>query len=665
MPRSAAPTAPATRSERPPLRAPVFALLVLLSLVSTGLVVGSLPGASAAPPDRPISGGSVLTVSPLTATPAIAAPELANLANAPAKWVNWPDYLNNFQRTSANLEENTLAPSNISQLAVRWNITLNGSVRASPTVVNGVVYIGSWNGYEYAIRLTTGKILWKVYLGTSLPYCGVGGIDSSATYYDNTLYVGGGGDYWYALDPKNGSVEWDLYVGSAKQGNYNWASALIYENHLYIGIASCDDQPLVAGGGRVLKVNLTAPHTIDGEFHVPPAGLLGGDIWSSPAVDPSTGLIWISTGNDNYHTTNETGVQSIIAFNARTLKEVGVWQVPNVFDKDDDFGASAILFNTSGGVPLVGALNKDGTFYALDRANVSTNPSWAPVWTFNPGSAGQQYVPAAFGQGLLFDATVETTVAGKYYSDYVYALDPANGSKVWGHGLSTGGEYGAITYANGMVYVPSKSTVVVLNATNGKLLEQFALPFPGANLTMAGSLTVVDGQVLGGEGNSLSTNGTLGIIFDLGIGPAVKSSVVAAAGPGASTGEISVRASPSGGVPPYTVLWAFGDGTTSVGSTAEHTYARAGSYLVTLEVVDRTDTVLSQSYRVLVARAPAVGTTFEASELRHPPAPRTGALAVGGLAPPVLAVPRTDESRAPRSLGVGSPARFPYFRPTS
>ncbi len=56
--------------------------------------------------------------------------------------------------------------------------------------------------------------------------------------------------------------------------------------------------------------------------------------------------------------------------------------------------------------------------------------------------------------------------------------------------------------------------------------------------------------------------------------------VFSPSGPAVSQ-QVTFTASPSGGVPPYTVTWDFGDGATGTGVTAMHTYATAQSYGVT------------------------------------------------------------------------------------
>ena len=75
-----------------------------------------------------------------------------------------------------------------------------GAVDSSPTVVNGVVYIGSDDSYLYALVADTGAILSQLLTG--------GAIDSSPDVIGGFVYVGSDDRRIYAFDaiPQTGSV---------------------------------------------------------------------------------------------------------------------------------------------------------------------------------------------------------------------------------------------------------------------------------------------------------------------------------------------------------------------------------------------------------------------------------------------------------------------------
>ena len=124
---------------------------------------------------------------------------------------NWPTYLHDGQHTAASGDETTLSPSNAGHLAEHWAFKTGGMIASSPTVVNGVVYVGSWDGYEYALNAADGTLIWRANLGiTSAPTCNPtsAGVTSVATVQNGVVYVGGGDAYWYALDASSGAVLW-------------------------------------------------------------------------------------------------------------------------------------------------------------------------------------------------------------------------------------------------------------------------------------------------------------------------------------------------------------------------------------------------------------------------------------------------------------------------
>lgn len=60
----------------------------------------------------------------------------------------------------------------------------------------------------------------------------------------------------------------------------------------------------------------------------------------------------------------------------------------------------------------------------------------------------------------------------------------------------------------------------------------------------------------------------------------------------------------SGGVPPYSIAWQFGDGTTAGGGTVAHTYIWPGAFQVNVTVTDNASTVTTQSFVETVTWAP-------------------------------------------------------------
>ena len=411
---------------------------------------------------------------------------------------DWPTYLHDPQRSSAS-NDTTISTSNAGQLVKNWTFKTTGVIAASPTVVGGTVYVGSWDGYEYALNAATGQLIWKTYLGISTtPACNPpqAGITSTATVLNGVVYVGGGDAYWYALDATSGAVLWRVYTGdnSATGGHYNWSSPLIYNGYAYIGIASMGDCPLVQG--QLLQVNLST-HQIVNTFNVVPQGQVGGGIWDSPSLDTTTNTIFVTTGTRN--DPSQTLTEAMLAIDATTLILKSSWAVPTSQEVlNSDFGTTPTLFNDASGNPLVAATNKNGYVYAFNRNNLAAGPIWmqqiangGECPTCGDGSVSS----GAFGNNTLFLAAEETTINGQGYKGSVNALDPATGNFLWRH-IAPSPVIPALTYSNGLIIDGAGNNLEVLDATSGTRLYSYAM---GGSIYAPASVS--NGQIFTGDTN--------------------------------------------------------------------------------------------------------------------------------------------------------------------
>lgn len=553
----------------------------LSSLASGSPVVGAPahPGSPAGPPTP--------STSPV---PGRTLPATAPVWNGSASVPSWPTYLGNDARTSVDPGTTTLNVSDLGNLTERWGLDLNGSMFSTPTYVNGTIYFGDWNGYEYAYNITRGEMQWDTFLGTSST-CYVGGTESTPTLWNHTLYVGAGDDHWDALNATTGEIEWRVDVSSP--GNFDWASPLVYDGALYIGIASCDDAPLVQG--KLLEVNLSGDHSVLHEFDTVPKGTVGSTIWATPTLDRKNNTIWVATGNDDGK--SQTYAQSIVGLNATTLAVLGSWQVPNVVGQDQDFGATPTLLHDASGRELIVDTNKDGDVYALNASNVTTNGSWKPVWQLWLGD-GPLYSPAAFDGTTLYEAGSNVTLNGTSYSSSVRALDPTNGTAKWTVGTDAGAIYGAEVYSHGFVVDAAGSYLELRNASTGALISHLQVPSPrGDDFVVEGSPIVVDGQVIVDAGDS--SGAPAGGLFDFAlplVAGALRSSPSGRDAPYAA----SFSATAFGGIPPYNVTWDFGDGSVGAGASASHRFTSPGTFLVVANVTDLTGATVQLNTTVVV-----------------------------------------------------------------
>jgi len=88
---------------------------------------------------------------------------------------------------------------------VAWRFRTGGRVIASPSISNGIVYIGSTDHFMYALRVTDGSLLWK--------YATKGAVNSSAAVSRDRVFFSSLDGYVYALDAGSGKVVWRFATG--------------------------------------------------------------------------------------------------------------------------------------------------------------------------------------------------------------------------------------------------------------------------------------------------------------------------------------------------------------------------------------------------------------------------------------------------------------------
>jgi outer membrane protein assembly factor BamB len=434
-----------------------------------------------------------------------------------ATYINWPTYLDGPVHNSYSAGATAITPSNATTVTPAWNFmpgappvaALGYQLNASPTVVNGVVYIGANNGTFYALDEATGAVLWQTFIGYVNPTgpCGTRGITATATVAPDpktgavTVYVSGGDGYLYALNATTGAVVWKSVIAvqvGTTPNYYDWSSPTVANKHIYIGIAGqCIDH--VQGG--LLEFDQTTGQQLNSYYTVP-TGMTGGSIWSSAAV-ASNGDIYVGTGNDIAPTpANEGTSESIVELNGKTLAQLGVWQLPlnEQPSTDDDFGASVSLFSavlpgTTTKTPLVGACNKNGIYYVLRQGDLAAGPLWQlRVANVNKGDNGMS--PACLASTVvdgshLYIAATATTIKGTKYGGSIREVNAATGKVLWSTGLpqqvlGTPALDGAGVLSLATIGYSAKATNAdyLLNASTGAILTtlnngdsaQFAQP---------------------------------------------------------------------------------------------------------------------------------------------------------------------------------------------
>jgi polyvinyl alcohol dehydrogenase (cytochrome) len=459
-------------------------------------------------------------------------------ASPPANPCDWPTYGHDVGHSFAATAGCTpLSPLNASTLAPDWVFPTPDSVSASPTVVDGTVYVGDWRGTFYALPAAPGagavKPRWTFRVDDTNSVA-FGRIVSSAavtTIGTRQLVLFGGGATLYALDTKTGKKVASICLdpradpavrcsGSGKQVEVESSPAVVKiggETRVLVGLDVHNDQDV--GRTGLVEVTLNeqgfkpkwkfdpeGPSTYTGANLLTEGSGTGNgcaSVWSSPAVDEARSLAVFGTGSCSVD--GITSGESMYAVDLLTGALRWVYHPPRASTRyDDDFGASANVL--PGG--LVGNGSKDGWYYAVAE-DPAPDGSARLAWANHVGESGHASTDFAVGgvigtpavgtvgdEPAIFVTTAISTPIDKPLDEgggsldttlvddpgrmlSLSALRASDGALLWRAPLARQ-SYGAPTYANGVVLVPATFDFALqaYDANTGLLLS--TIPLAGA-----------------------------------------------------------------------------------------------------------------------------------------------------------------------------------------
>jgi len=437
----------------------------------------------------PALAGVVLAVLPSTGSPAVSC--------------NWPMYGHDLGHSFAAAKGcTTISPLNVSTLRPRWFLNTHAPVTASPSVVDGTVYVGAHSGIFYAVNAKNGKVRWTFKV-TDKNQNSYGPIISSAavdTIDGTKVVLFGGGSTLYLLNAASGSqlasvcldprtnpavqckgstevieVEASPSIVHLPSGEVRVVSGMDFNEAPDVGRAGVLEFRVDHAGSSWSLVPLWKfdPETLttytNDPVHAGGKGNGCGNVWSSPAVDVANGLIFFGVGNCNSTTAVGPEVGDGEAIVAISL-DGGLlqWRFrPRKPDNglDLDFGSSPQLL--PGG--SVGEAGKDGTYYSFTR--VAGTPAWSSHVTVGSdiggfiGSPALGLVtgaPAIFAPSAIPISTVKGTTQKSIREGLthptrvmaLHAIDVATGTDLWDAPMPLP-SYAAVTYGNGVVFLPN------------------------------------------------------------------------------------------------------------------------------------------------------------------------------------------------------------------
>jgi alcohol dehydrogenase (cytochrome c) len=425
-----------------------------------------------------------------------------------------------------------ITTDNVSKLRPAWVYQPpgTGSVESTPVVVNGVMYVTSGPTMVAALDLKSGKPLWEWTrpIAPSVLNLGFPRVNRGVAVVDNMVYVGTLDGYLFALDARAGIERWSVHVGENTVGHSITAAPLVVGDKVIVGIS---------GGEAGIRGFLDAYDANTGKqawrfYTIPSPGEPGsegwpgdswvhggGATWLTGSYDPALKLLYWGTGNpgpdwngdsrkgDNLYTS------SLVAIDVDTGKPRWHFQFTPHDVHDWDANQIPVLVDTQvGGRPrqLVVTANRNGFYYALDRKTgefVFGTPYAKQTWAKGLDDRGRPIEipgmePSEKGTLVYPSLQGSTNWASPSYSpatDMLYVPVREMGSVYY----KTGVEYRPGTYYTGgsekRLDEESWGAVRALDVKTGKQAWDFKLPTP----TWAGVMATAGGLVFSGsnEGN--------------------------------------------------------------------------------------------------------------------------------------------------------------------
>jgi len=413
----------------------------------------------------------------------LALPATASAAcDAPASPAGeWPSYGHDLTNSRSQSLEHVIGTSNAGSLVAAHVYQAPGLINSTPIVAGGCVFVASNGDGATVARIAaldadTLHEIWSKQMTVGTPSFG-GASVSTPALYDNLVITPvnkNAGPFLVANDRSTGAEVWRTTLDDQKDSGVN-GSAVVFHGMVIVGFFGNADAGshehggfliLDAATGQVLKKTYTIPEV---DFQ---QGYDGAGIWSTPAIDTSTGFAYAGTSNPHNpqkeHARSDALVKIDLNRTSASFGEiVGVYKgvsdtgvqdashqpvcatKPDVYyqyhfsvtcaEIDVDFGASPNLF-TIAGHEYIGDLQKAGIYHIADAGNMA-GVSRTPV---GPACYACDAASPAFADG-------HAIVAGGPPGEMV-SIDGSSGLPSWASPIGGGFAFNPVSVANGVAW---------------------------------------------------------------------------------------------------------------------------------------------------------------------------------------------------------------------
>ncbi len=403
-------------------------------------------------------------------------------------------------------------PSTVRTLGLAWTASLGQFQVLSesyPQVVGGTMFVTTNTDEIIALDAVTGKVLWHYASPVDFSLStGVGGygvsVNRGVAVVNGKVYVVTFDGKLQAITQDTGERLWQSQVADPQAGYYETTAPTVWSGLVFVGSSGSQDgiRGFVAAYDANTGKQVWKFYTVPAPGHgwVPKGRHGGGGTYMPPTIDTRTGLLYVGTGTPSpvLLGAGRAGANlytdSILAIQAKTGKLA--WYYQETPHDQWSYGAAspAVIFDAHVGartVHAIGEAGKNGLFYILDAG------TGKPLFT--PRAYVRVHHPAPTTKGVV---ACPGTIGGSPYSPVAYS-PRTHAAYISGIDLcfkitiSGSGQGGERDFAGTRVPVGTATgTFSAVDVDTGRFLWKLALPTPligGASVT-ASHLAFTSGQ---------------------------------------------------------------------------------------------------------------------------------------------------------------------------
>lgn len=256
---------------------------------------------------------------------------------------------------------------------VVWRFHTGGRIFGSPAITGGTAYVGSTDGFLYAVDLASGTARWKAKTDAR--------VTSTPAVADGRVYAGSYDGRFYAFDAGTGRLVWSFQTGGERRFSARHlhgfppdsevmpdpfdlylSSPTVWQGVVYFGSGDGRVYALDAGTGRARwsfptgDVVHASPAVADGKVYV---GSWSGDFYALTA--DSGRLVWRFAGGRDPEIHNQVGFQSSAAVVDGVVYVGG--RDAHLYALDAATGRRRWAFGTDGAWVISSPAVRDGRVY--------------------------------------------------------------------------------------------------------------------------------------------------------------------------------------------------------------------------------------------------------------------------------------------------------------